>query len=839
MVSVPFLFVNLAALCCYIILFVAFLGTRKTAESRGFMLILAVFALWTGGSILMRLQIFPGIAFWFYVSILALFSSIPALYHFMFNFTSSADKKLHTVLTAGSVILMIATATGVFVEPPTQQAFPGGKIAYVYQLKWPVLIPVLYLSAMVFVIIRMLLSQNKQSHKLLGLTTLFSGLFAVAIGNLVQLIPGNTFPTDTLGGIILAFCITAVLIKRQMFCMELLLAPGVLSFVSTVILTITFLVFIPQVYGTISSFTRTDSHAAVLLTTTMAILVSWCGYAMFSRLFIALFPREERRKTVLNTYSRLVSQTLNLDEVIGHFVDVINREVRVSPLCVFLKKDDQFEEVYYNKGYTDLPKITFSQDNAIAARIQAGDTSFYIDSFPDDYGHTFRKHEEAYLNAVGADLVFALKTGSEAIGFILFPVKRRLLRYTNAETDFMDTVCHITSIAVRNATLYDRIYRESRIDQLTGLFSYNYFIALVNSMIRTQPTRDLALVYLDIDDMKLFNQLYGTQMGDTFLIRVAAVIREVVGSRGKAFRHSGKVFALLLHDCAEAEANQLANEIQRRVAEISKAQDTKAITISGGICVYPEAASTAQALMECADIAVFNAKSSGKGTVEIFRPSAPESHKVNERVMRIINQSAGPGAGNFSNYFATVLALTAAIDAKDHYTYNHSQNVAYYASTLALAAGLTDVQVKLVYEAALLHDIGKISIPEHILSKTGPLTSEERSVMCTHVNNSIEIVRHLPSMDYVIPVIIDHHERWDGNGYPRGVSGEAIPLSARCLAIADTFDAITSDRPYRSHCPLKFALSELAAGSGKQFDPDLVPLFINLIDEGDIRLPNQ
>ena len=839
MVSVPFLFVNLAALCCYIILFVAFLGTRKTTESRGFMLILAVFALWTGGSILMRLQIFPGITFWFYISLLALFSSIPALYHFIFNFTGSTYKKLHTALTAGSVILMLVTLTGVFIEPPTVQAFPGGRITYVYQIKWPVLIPFIYLLAMVFIVIKMLLSQNKQAHKLLGLTTLFSGLFAVAVGNIVQLIPGNTFPTDTLGGIILAFCITAVLIKRQMFCMELLLAPGVLSFVSTTILTITFLLFIPQVYGAISSFTGPDNSAAVIPTATLAILVSWCGYALFRKLFIAIFPREERRKTVLNTYSRLVSQTLNLEEVIRHFLDVISREIRVSPLCVFLKKDDRFEEIYQNENCSDSPHISFSPNNAIVSRIQTGDTSFYVDSFPDDYGHAFNKQEQEYLSAMGADLVFALKTGSEAIGFILFPEKRRLLRYTQAETDFIDTVCNITSIAVRNATLYDRIYRESRIDQLTGLFSYNYFIALVNSMVRTQPTRDLALVYLDIDDMKLFNQLYGTQIGDAFLVRVSTVIRDVVGSRGKAFRHSGKVFALLLHDCAEAEANLIAGEIQRRVIEISKEHDTKAITLSGGICVYPDAARTARSLMECADIAVFNAKSSGKGKIEIFHPAAPESRKVTERVMRIINQPAGPGSGYFSNYSATVLALTAAIDAKDHYTYNHSQNVAYYASALALAAGLADVQIKLVYEAALLHDIGKISIPENILSKTGPLTSEERSVMCTHVNNSIEIVRHLPSMDYVIPVIIDHHERWDGQGYPRGVSGEAIPLSARCLAIADTFDAITSDRPYRSHCPLKFALSELVAGSGKQFDPDLVPLFINLIHDGDIRLPNQ
>ncbi len=119
-----------------------------------------------------------------------------------------------------------------------------------------------------------------------------------------------------------------------------------------------------------------------------------------------------------------------------------------------------------------------------------------------------------------------------------------------------------------------------------------------------------------------------------------------------------------------------------------------------------------------------------------------------------------------------------------------SGNVARYAAILAVAAGLNDDQVRNIYAAGLLHDIGKISVPEKILNKTGRLEDDEYQIMKDHVNNSIEMIRHLPEMDYLIPGVLCHHERWDGKGYPRGIAGEEIPISARCLAIADVFDAM-------------------------------------------------
>ena len=192
--------------------------------------------------------------------------------------------------------------------------------------------------------------------------------------------------------------------------------------------------------------------------------------------------------------------------------------------------------------------------------------------------------------------------------------------------------------------------------------------------------------------------------------------------------------------------------------------------------------------------------------------------------------------GVYSDYAPTIYALTAAIDAKDHYTFSHSENVAYYARELARAYGMNEEGLKIIYEAGLLHDIGKIGIEESVLNKPGRLTPEEYEKVKSHVELSIGIIRHLPSLDYVIPAVIGHHERYDGKGYPRGIKGEEIPLMARILCVADSFDAMVTVRSYKPGIEVEDALSNLEEESGRQFDPRLVPVFVRCVRDGIIEI---
>ena len=173
----------------------------------------------------------------------------------------------------------------------------------------------------------------------------------------------------------------------------------------------------------------------------------------------------------------------------------------------------------------------------------------------------------------------------------------------------------------------------------------------------------------------------------------------------------------------------------------------------------------------------------------------------------------------------------AAVDAKDSFTFEHSENVSGYAMKLAAKMGLPKDDIQTAKVAGLLHDIGKIGIPESILKKKGKLTDEEYEVMKTHVENSIEMIHFLTNMNYVIPAVLSHHERYDGKGYPGGVKGMDIPLLGRILAVCDSFDAMVSRRAYKDALSVEYAIGELEKGKGTQFDPDVAEAFIELIEE--------
>jgi len=177
-----------------------------------------------------------------------------------------------------------------------------------------------------------------------------------------------------------------------------------------------------------------------------------------------------------------------------------------------------------------------------------------------------------------------------------------------------------------------------------------------------------------------------------------------------------------------------------------------------------------------------------------------------------------------------IYALAATVDAKDHYTYGHSKKVSEYAVALSEAVGLPEDRITTIRAAALLHDIGKIGVPDSILNKEGTLTEEEWEQIKAHPQDGVEILRHIINLVNCLPAILHHHERYDGNGYPSGLKGGDIPSEARILAVADAYDAITSLRPYRQRLSPEQAIEELKRCAGTQFDPELVDVFCKMME---------
>jgi HD-GYP domain-containing protein (c-di-GMP phosphodiesterase class II) len=179
-------------------------------------------------------------------------------------------------------------------------------------------------------------------------------------------------------------------------------------------------------------------------------------------------------------------------------------------------------------------------------------------------------------------------------------------------------------------------------------------------------------------------------------------------------------------------------------------------------------------------------------------------------------------------FLQTVTALAQAVEMRDEYTGNHTQRVTAYALLLAEEMGLGETERRRLRVATLLHDIGKIAIDDQILRKPGRLADHEFDRMKTHVLRGSEIIQMIPGLVWALPVVRGHHERWDGCGYPDGLTGTGIPLTARVVAVADAFDAMTSDRPYRPGMPAARAFAELEAGAGTHFDPECVEAFLRV-----------
>lgn len=181
-----------------------------------------------------------------------------------------------------------------------------------------------------------------------------------------------------------------------------------------------------------------------------------------------------------------------------------------------------------------------------------------------------------------------------------------------------------------------------------------------------------------------------------------------------------------------------------------------------------------------------------------------------------------------SSFRSTIQAFVTSLEEKDEYTAGHSERVAYYARSTALAMGLSPVEVEHAHQGGRLHDIGKLPLPDELLNKPGPLTSEEYEALKRHTTYGYELLRPIPFFKDLLPAVWSHHERWDGRGYPQGLAGEEIPLTARIMAVADSYDAMTSDRAYRKAMTHEDALREIRRCAGRQFDPRVVDAFVKI-----------
>lgn len=825
------------ALCFFAVLLAAFAAAKKTTAVKALLFMLLCLIAEAGAAILMGLRINPGAAFWFYIYHLASFSAAVLLYFFVCGFLEKRGWLLKLAWSLGTAVIFILAPFGVFASAaPASGA--GSLLRFIP--KWPVYIASAFYLCIILSSLKLLLeySVNKGFH---GMIYAIAGTVILLFGKAATLIPGGAVTWSIVAGILLSVLLTISLYKKDIINFSALMWRSAVLVVAALLCAVVSLFLVKPLTGFIEgNFPLNSSEAAAAAIVVFSAAIG-IAYSVVNRLLDTLFSGNKKRSSLLNSFSEIAARSLSMSEIMDELVSIISSEISVNDVFICLPEKESFIP-RHSTGVLKNLSFTIAGDSPCIKYLSDCGTHFAVNEFMrTPYYLSMWESEKELLENLNITNIVALKSQNDISGIILLSSKEPGVALNPSQIEFLTSLSSIASISVKNASLYERVFREARIDSLTNVYNYKYFSERIADEFQACKDDSIALMFVDLDDFKLYNQLYGSVDGDYVLKEVAGILRRCTGEGCSVFRYSGKVFALLLPHFDGREATSLASEIQRQISLINdtpERRDKKTITASCGICVSPFSASTAKELIENANLAVYNAKTTGKSKIVLFKGTTPSLQRISDRAMDIVERIKGRSDSTYRTHSPTIFALTAAIDAKDHYTYNHSLNVARYASILATAAGLSEEQVGIVYEAALLHDIGKISIPESILSKTSSLTIEEFSLMRNHVNNSIDIIRHLPSMDYLIPVVVGHHERWDGKGYPRGISSEEIPIAARCLAIADSFDAMTTKRPYRGAMSTEYAARQIEDNAGTQFDPLLAHIFVNLIRQGEI-LPYQ
>ncbi|WFR63371.1 diguanylate cyclase [Paenibacillus amylolyticus] len=369
--------------------------------------------------------------------------------------------------------------------------------------------------------------------------------------------------------------------------------------------------------------------------------------------------------------------------------------------------------------------------------------------------------------------------------------------------------------------MYQSIEEKANTDQRTGLFNHSYFESMLENELTTARTQGtpLCLGLIDIDDFKKYNDRFGHLQGDSLLALLGDfLMRKTEGTSVTAFRYGGEEFTLLMPGMDLDESYKYMNRLRKQLNDTPfegvEVFPHGCLSFSGGVAPYQVDMYNKSQLVDQADKALYYAKKQGKNNVHRHGSNDGMEQEIDlVQDVRDIEQQL-----NLFRY-------------KDMDTFKHSKRVYKYALDISELLTLDNVEKRRFVLGALIHDIGKLEIPWSILNKKDKLTAEEWETIKGHVTWGKKMVITNDRFADLIPYIELHHERYDGKGYPYGLKGNEIPRLCRMLTVIDSFDAMTTERPYQETKNVEEAIQELRACSGSQFDPELAELFIRYIEK--------
>lgn len=442
--------------------------------------------------------------------------------------------------------------------------------------------------------------------------------------------------------------------------------------------------------------------------------------------------------------------------------------------------------------------------------------------------------------------------GEKAVGVLVLHECNYERVWKDEELFFIRQVALLLGIVIGKEFEIKEKYSSEITDINTGLIDSDELLREIDRLqIEARLSKSFfSLILIDIEKLKDVNLEMGFVAGNLVLSQTARYLKRLYGDNSKIARYNNDEFVVILN---HADQNKVRIETEKLKDELSNISvlGVGPVDYNFSFVTFPTHGNSVAELLVLLEQAMLLSKSRGKSQVSGYdevqgAPKGRWQQLVTGAIPEIILKKSGLKTGpevieNIAEYLNkqkniysadildSIQSLALALDAKDSYTEGHSKRVAEYASILAKNLSLDLQEIEWIRLAATMHDIGKIGIPESILCKPSKLTKEEYEIMKKHPVIGARILKPIKPLEKVANLVLYHHEYWDGSGYPNGMKGESIPIGSRIVSIVDAFQAMTSNRPYRATLPFEEAVKRLKEGKQKQWDPDLVELFIKIV----------
>ena len=476
--------------------------------------------------------------------------------------------------------------------------------------------------------------------------------------------------------------------------------------------------------------------------------------------------------------------------------------------------------------------------------------------YPGDPKELWEKMQECLppANPFRAFLVVPIQRGNRLLGAFYLRDVRPDHRYSEDDRSFCSTAAMMTAAFIHGHDLLEQLRRQSRRDGLTGLLNFQAFTQEAARVLAKDANsgRPWTLVVADLDNLKVVNDDHGHMAGNRLIITAGHNFASALSGAAAICRYGGDEFVALVPGTKRETNTRLERFLT--ALEMAGADLPMSPRISVGIAEYPTDGAEPDTLLEAADQAMYLAKNRGghqicrageglddeewkRAVLEAVvsvqaRRYLPDDDLTLEQILEPLTEAHEHGIDS-PIVRETLGKLMDAVEAKDPYTHEHSKAVAELARRLAEAMAFPEGELTAIEIAGLVHDVGKIGVPEEILSKQGKLSSIERRVMERHPEVAARLLEQIPPLREVVPLVFCHQERWDGSGYPNGLKGDQIPPGAQVVAVCDAYHALTSARAFRSALMPHEARSVLERDAGRLWDPQIVQVFLERVVHDD------